>query len=236
MTSNPTRVDRIIERFKNNSVVAVVIVASIAIIGLGSLTDAFGKFLNLLPRPANSPQKPPAAADANVSPPPVLSPALSPAPRETSVEAPEVPKPVIDQPMPTDLIEIPDLAKAIGFRRAVFTSDLLVNGGTIDSKFEREFLVRVLPSEHFYSSARILINQDVMPDFFVTAKIAGDANVKTLELQGLDVYFLLDNGGSMYGFYNTEENQTVWKLFRSRRIKMRTPLASTRTAGKQWRS
>jgi hypothetical protein len=113
-------------------------------------------------------------------------------------------------------IEIPDLAKATAAYYALSESDLAVESGTIrDASPEGVrgyFDVVVPPSSHVYGSARVLLRRTISPHFFLTARVAGDANVGTLELQGLGVFFLLNNQDNSYMIYNSEENQTPWKL------------------------
>lgn len=112
--------------------------------------------------------------------------------------------------------EIPDLAKASRVMRALSIKDLGIEGANVKdvspTGVQGYFSVDIPPSEGAYASANILLSGDVSPNLFVTTRIAGGAGMLTLEIRGLAIWFLLDANADRYMIYNSEENQTYWKI------------------------
>jgi len=127
----------------------------------------------------------------------------------------DAPAPLETKPDPAARQAIPDLARASVVHRALSLTDLNV-GRAVLSEANPEgvrgyFDITTLQSDRPYTPVVVQISKDVSPNIFLTARVYGDANINTLELQGLDVHFIVSNHDNYYVIYNSEENHTPWK-------------------------
>lgn len=127
----------------------------------------------------------------------------------------DAPAPLKTKPDPAARQAIPDLARASVVHRALSLTDLNVGRAVLSEANPKGvrgyFNITTLQSNRLYTPVVVQISKDVSPNIFLTARVYGDTNINTLELQGLDVHFLIANHGNYYMIYNSEENQTSWK-------------------------
>lgn len=132
------------------------------------------------------------------------------------------PLPVSDQIEPYNvsgdpilgIYAVPDLGGAkehLGLKTTDFTVDgenkLDTEGAPIDGYFN----VNIKPREGAYSGASVQYQKEFSPHFYMSARLAGDNNVDTLEIQGLGIHFLIDNHRNSYYLWASEQNEQKWR-------------------------
>lgn len=113
-----------------------------------------------------------------------------------------------------DMTEVPDLASTKGYVGLLKTDFTVDGASTLDTEgapIDGYFHVNIPPSKGLYSSASVQYKKDFSPHIYISARVAGNDNIGTLEIQGLGIYFLIDNHKNQYYIWVSEQNEQKWK-------------------------
>jgi len=120
------------------------------------------------------------------------------------------------------IVGVPDLSAATDVQQARSAADLVVIGGSLvgvdSTPSGTYFELQIQQERRTYLWAKALVNRPVAPRFFITAWLMGDSSTNTLEIEGLDVAFLLANTGSEYMIWNNGDNYTPWRPLPVKRL------------------
>lgn len=109
---------------------------------------------------------------------------------------------------------VPDIRKAKRELEALAEGDLLVTGGNVRESApdgsHRYFRIKVAPRDAAYAVASVQMKDEVKPHYFASVRLRAGPGIGTLELQGRDVWFLVDSTYEHYMIWNTDGNQTPW--------------------------